>query len=226
MHKMIGPLIFVLGLFIYGCGGGADSSASDDSTPMRVLAKNIVFKSVAGALAPRAADSSEIDMTTTVLAENVQLETTDNALNSNNLQDALNNEMAIDLSKLLPGTTWTVTNKSANSTYKGTTGQVTFSNDGTFTIDSGRFAAGGIISASENVSSCYIPTGPINYELLSNAIMYLSWTGDLPQYNTDNYPIDGIITVVAKSKDSIILVGEGGCGGQGMQRVSVLTKNQ
>lgn len=223
---LIGAVLLLTSVLLYGCGGdgGSGSSSANESTVQRVLAKNILFRTSVANAATNKTDSTYTNTTTQVMADNVIIDTSGNALTSTNLQDALNNEMAVDLSKLLPGTTWAITNKTTDMFYRGTTGQVTFSTNGTLIVDSGRFAAGGIVSASENFPTCYIPTGPINYELLSNTIMYLSWNGTMVGFGT--YPLDGIITVVAKSKDSIILVGEGGCGGSGVQRISVLTKVQ
>lgn len=224
-----GAVLLLACAVLYGCGGGgggggSGSSSANESTVQRVLAKNILFRTSVANAAIKKSDSAYTNSTTQVTADNVVIDTSGNVLTSTNLQDALNNEMAVDLSKLLPGTTWTITNKTSQSFYSGTTGQVTFSTNSTLTVDSGRFAAGGIVSASENFPTCYIPTGPIDYELLSNTIMYLSWNGIMVGLGT--YQQDGIITVIAKSKDSIILVGEGGCGGSGVQRISVLTKVQ
>lgn len=78
-----------------------------------------------------------------VNAENVILAGNNNSLTSENLQQALNNEIAPDLHKILSGTTWTVTNKNgADSTYNNTFGQITFNADGSVTF-AGAIAAFG-----------------------------------------------------------------------------------
>src|SRR4030067_3859102 len=103
-----------------------------------------------------------------VLAKNILIEKTGNSLISNDLQNALDNELGIKLSEVLPGTTWTITNKTTDSWYKGTTGQVTFY-DGTLTIDQGRFAAGGLYAPNDNPEpgGCQAdPQTPISYEII------------------------------------------------------------
>src|SRR5262245_27495099 len=77
--------------------------------------------------------------------------------------------------------TWTVRNETVDETYAGTMGQVTFLNDGSMTIDSGRFAAAGLVAGSED-ASCLIPLAPILVKSLGRSsfakrFLYISWFG-------------------------------------------------
>jgi len=166
-------------------------------------------------------EGQQIDATTQILAENVVLESHTNALKSDNLQDALDNEMAIDLEQLLPGTTWEVSNRTRDELYEGFAGQITFSDiDDTFTIDSGRFAAAGILHPSEDPvvnEDRSAPAGPVSFEILSNSVMYFRWD------TTRNDEDDAIITIVVHSKASLVMVGQGGSGLLA-DKISVLSK--
>lgn len=114
------------------------------------------------------------------------------------------------------GNRWTVTNKTADPTYSGINAQITFS-AGTLTINLGRLAVAGVGATGDNF--CTInPVGSLTYELLSDAVMYLTWAAQ------DGGQQDATVTVVARSKDQMVLVGTGGCGFQGIPRISVLTK--
>lgn len=141
-------------------------------------------------------------------------------LQSETLQQALNNELAIDLSALLPGTTWSVTNVSKDSTYEDTTGQMTFNEDGTITLDSGRVAVAGWVAASEN-SDCSVPSN-IQYTLYNNNVVFLTWDTTVDGKVTDSD--SAAITIFANSTDSIGMIGTGGCGELGADRISVLEK--
>ena len=169
-----------------------------------------------------ACDGQQIDATTEILASNVIIESHTNALTSDNLQDALDSEIAIDLGQLLPGTTWSVANKTRDENYEGYTGQITFAETGgTFTIDSGRFAAPGILHPDEDLvvnEGRSAPVGAVGYEILSNTVLYLRW--DTTRDDVD----DAIINVVARSTDTLVLTGTGGSG-LIAAKISVLTKN-
>lgn len=217
--SIVATIIFMSFIF-YNCSGGNNSSTDNRSTPRRIIAKNVLFRSAIASFFPKNAQSSEIDTTTKVMADNVVVDTTDNALTSNNLQDALDNEMAINLSKLLPETTWTITNKTIDPNYKDSPiGQVTFSVN-TFTVDQGKFAAAGFLG---NTPVCTITT-PISYEMLNNSIMYITWSETCNGY--ENIDRCSTIIIVAKNKDSISMLGFGGVGLSGIGRISVLTKVQ
>jgi len=120
------------------------------------------------------------------------------------------------------GTTWTIVNKSIDSFYSGTTGQITFSTD-TFTVDSGRFASAGIVAASENDDFCFKPLNPISYELVGNSLIYVTWVGQARQDPTATLQQEAVITIDSRDKGKLVLVGEGRCGGSGIPRISILT---
>jgi len=140
------------------------------------------------------------------------------------LQTALNDQLAVSLKKSLPGTTWKIANKTSDTTYSGTIGQVTFSAD-SFTIDSGRFAASGIAAATENVF-CLKPTNPIKYELINESVIDVLWNGQDRTNPAQILAQEAVITIASKSKDTMVMVGMGGCGMVGTPRISVLTKVQ
>jgi len=124
----------------------------------------------------------------------------------------------------LAGTTWSIVNKTIDPLYSGTTGKITFSTD-SFTIDSGRFAAAGIVAGSETTNPpCPIPIDPISYERIGGSLFYVTYLA----HSNINPPTDiqqeAVITIVSFDKSSMVLVGQGGCGGSGMPRISILTK--
>ena len=231
-------IVFLAACVIGGCGGGGgvgtsagnSSSASGANGPsntgintsLRVPAGNIVFTPNSGAARAYKMADSNVDDSTRILAQNVVLDTAGNALTSNNLQSAMDNELAIDLSKLLPGTTWTVTNKTTQSSFKGTTGNVTFSNN-TIQLNSGIMAAAGISAGDENSSVCKEAIiSPISYEILSNSVLFVTYT--IHNLNGNTVGREAIITVVARDKNSLTLVGQGAGCGLNMPELSVLTK--
>ena len=110
-----------------------------------------------------------------IAADSVTITRTNNALKSTNLQDALNDELAVDLAALLPGSTWTIINK-GNYAYSGNTGSVTFSN-GTLTLDAGTFGAVGI--SNEVIEGCKNIL-PFNYEIINNSTFFITWDYTCP----------------------------------------------
>jgi len=170
------------------------------------------------------ANADSINTSTKVLASNVVIDKTFTNISSSNLQTALNEQVAVGLKKTLPGTTWKVINKTSDATYSGTVGQVTFSTDN-FTIDSGRFAASGIAAATENIF-CLKPTNPIKYELINDSVIDVTWTGQDRTNQSLFIPQEAVITIASKNKDTLVMVGMGGCGSVGTPRISVLTKIQ
>lgn len=163
----------------------------------------------------------------TVNAADVQIQTShvsstngETYLESTNLQNALDNELAIDLPTLLPGTTWTVQNITSDPTYSDSSGQITFGTD-TLTIDSGKLAALGVVNPDDD-SMCSDLTGDVNYSLYNNGIVYATWNTDLGNGNiTSN---STAVTMFVQNTDSIGLVGSGGCGQVGSNRISILTR--
>lgn len=226
---LIGAVLLLASAFLYGCGGGGGSGSSsvNESTVQRVLAKNILFRtSVANADAIKA-DSTYTNTTTQVMADNVVIDISGNALTSTNLQDALNNEMAVDLSKLLPGTTWAIINKTTDASYKNSIGEVTFLSDGTLTIDNqGKFAAAGVMNNTDmriiGMSGCHTIT-PYSYELINNSTMYVSYTYNCGEWR---YETSSVITIFVKDKNTLTMIGSGGYGSGGLAKISVLAKKE
>ena len=161
-----------------------------------------------------------------VTAENVMLSNGNNALQSTTLQTALDNEMAIQLRKLLMSSVWSIKNKTTDPLYSDPVdSQVTFSAD-TITVNGGgKFAAAGIINEYSTPGGlCQIVT-PITYQLLSNEILYINWdtqcdeSGGLAHHNSST------ATVVARDTDTLTMLGVvGGHGYLGIPRISILTR--
>jgi hypothetical protein len=146
-----------------------------------------------------------------VRAEDVILSQGGNNLQSSNLQQALDSEMRVDLARLLPGTTWTITNKDSDELYKNTTGRVSFTST-VMKLEAGRFAVFGQVHTSEN-TFCN-PHSDMEYELLSDSVIFAS---SASQGST-------VVTIAAVSQNRIVLIGAGGCGALGSSRVSILTR--
>lgn len=140
-------------------------------------------------------------------------------LESTTLQAALDNELAVNLNTLLPDTTWNVTNITKDETYEDTTGQITFNEDGTITLESGRVAVAGWVASSED-SDCTYPEN-IEYTIYNNNVMFLTWDA----VSDGNSSSDSTaITLFANSTDSLGMIGTGGCGQLGSDRISVLER--
>jgi hypothetical protein len=178
-------------LVYLGCGN------SDGK--MVISAKNIVFHSSRsniisqnkinrdkvmshGGLVPSAFAQEELqDESLKVFAEDVLLDTNDNSLESGNLQDALDNEMAIDIPSALSGKTWLVENRSAHPDLDNCSGQITFISLSEFTLDSGKVAFPGLWAKSADRTSIwmdgpgYAYTESVDVEFLSNNVMWVKW---------------------------------------------------
>lgn len=223
MNRISFTLVAASVVTLLGCDGGSSPTPG----AKRVLASNVIVRpssSLQGghvsAMTVRAAEEG-VDPNLKVLAENVEISNMGNALASSNLQSALDNELAVDLTALLPGSTWTIQNRTADATYKGFGGEVSFSADGKMTV-SGHFAAAGLVSESVADTFCNFPISA-TYEVLSNSVLYLSAR---VKGRTDGSEGDQLVVpiVVSRTKDSITLVGGGGCGALGEDRVSILTR--
>ena len=232
--RIIKAIAILLSVYLVGCGSGSSGSSgnnpngsgssgsggnnSNGSISRQILAKNVLLSSAHASLADKSVSKKELDTTSTVTAGNVVIDTAGNSLTSTNLQDALDKEMAINLSKILPGTTWTVINKTNDPAYKGLQGRVSFLAD-TLTIDEGVFAAAGLFKDFGVYGNpC---SAPISYEILDNSVMYVSWT------QCDGDAKSAVITIFAKKLRTMSTVGDGGQGGiQGISRISILTKVQ
>lgn len=195
-------------LFLAAAISSCSGSSSDNVNPtLKVLASNVMLSSANASINK----SEDVDTTTKVLASNVELNTDNNKLTSTNLQNALDNEMAVKLSTVLIGT-WTIANKTKDPYYDGLTGQITVADDGTFSMDSGVFAAAGISESCKPITNS-------SYEILgNNSIIYISFT------DQGAYTRDSVMSVISATSNQVALVGDGGCGWAGVTRASVLTK--
>ncbi len=206
--------ITILGsIFLFSCGSGDNGptgTGSTGSTPQQILAKNVLLTPAHASSAEKSGIKKEIDTTVTVSADNVLIDTAGNSLSSTNLQDALDNEIAINLSKMLPGSRWNITNKSALAHYKNTTGKITFSTD-TLTFE-GKFASAGLDSTE--VSPCVPVASPVSYEMISESILYVTWVDGCGGGR------DSVIIVAARNKNSLTLASASGLG----TGISILTK--
>ena len=143
----------VVGMIVVACGsGGGDANTGVSGGANSVSARQVIFTDSSGnyiayekgRFVKVATTPGYIDTTTQVLARNVNLDTSNNTVTQPNLQDALDKQIALDLTKTLPGTTWVITNTGTPEyTYPNDPGNVTFNSDGSFTLNSGWFCAAG-----------------------------------------------------------------------------------
>jgi len=116
--------------------------------------------------------------------------------------------------------TWTLQNETVDTLYSGYSGQVTFFRN-ELVIDSGRFAAAGIIHNSES-TICMKHTAPISYKFIGGQYIYVFWNGIDSQGRT--YPQNAMLTIVKRRGNRITIIGQGGCGSMGVPRISYLKK--
>lgn len=161
-------------------------------------------------------DAADVMITT----DNPQGNTPASYLESTDLQSALDDELAIDLATLLPGTTWTVENVTSDDTYNGFTGQVSFTADAMI-VDEGRIAAFGLTHPDTDSICDDDNLSDVVYTLYSTNLLYASWTAG--EFNDENTVV---VTVFADDTDTLGLVGAGGCGEVGIDRISILTRVQ
>ena len=141
-----------------------------------------------------------------------------NTIQAGGVEDAL---------QLLSGT-WAVTNETADSVYSsGNTaiGQVSFF-DSYMTVNSGGFAAAGIVAGSED-SFCNIPLDPIAFKFIgkgNRSVMYVSYM-KVTRSGSEPFPGDAVITIIERTQNKMTLVGNGGCGETGA-RISHLVRMQ
>ena len=216
--RVLPAIVFVL-FFSFACSSSSKDTPIDSQK--QVPARNVILNSSAllhrDQITTTSAAAAELDTETQVLAENVVVDTSANTLSSTNLQSVLDDEMAVDLSTLLPGTTWTVSNRDDDiNSYA--TGSITFG-DNTITVNSGDFGAAGYLSTSCPSND---DKNQIGYELINNSLIYFYWTYTDVHNNT--IVRKSVMSVVSATKKSIILAGTGGCGIVGPTRVSILTK--
>ncbi len=147
-----------------------------------------------------------------VLASNVSIVNTRNDLQSTDLQSALDTEIAVDLGKTIIGV-WDIQNVTSDATYQGawSTGRVEFKSDGTYSISSGGFGAAGKV-ASGTGSFCTIPSLQ-TFTMVDGAVYFGADAGG-----------DSVAIVAKSGADAVTLIGDGGCGAQGIARISKLTR--
>ena len=116
--------------------------------------------------------------------------------------------------------TWIIDNETADPSFSGYTGQVTFYRY-ELVIDSGRFAAGGLIHKSESTSFEKYKT-PISCKFIGSQHIYLSWYAINSQGNL--YPRDALLTIVKRRGNRVTIIGQGGIGRVGVPRISYLEK--
>lgn len=151
-------------------------------------------------------------------ARDITIANDDNTLSATNLQNVLDYEIALNLNNFLPGTSWTVTNTTSDTTYQGYTARITFSaTDKTLNIEEGRFGAAGLIHKDSTTGE--YASNPITYQIIGDNLIYFTWTGKSGDSTRSR---STIATVASKKRNSLQLVGFGGVGELGTPRVSSL----
>lgn len=206
----------VVGLVVVACGGGGGGGAIVQSDFGTISASNIILNnSEAGAFADDGfirVQANQLPSNVKVMASNVSLARNENSLKSEDLQTALDTEIAVDLAKSIVGV-WTIKNITSDATYSGSlsTGKVEFFADGAYVITEGGFGAAGKV-ASGTGSFCAIPNTQ-TYRLIDGAIYFEADAGG-----------DSVAIIAKNTADSITMIGDGGCGNQGISRITILTR--
>jgi hypothetical protein len=115
--------------------------------------------------------------------------------------------------------TWEIQNETTHPYYRRTTGIVTFYQEH-LTIDSGRFAAVGIMHSSEE-GPCLPIIEPIKYKHLGNGYFYVWWQIERPTVPDWS---SAMVQVIRREGNRVLLIGVGGCGALGADRISILEK--
>jgi hypothetical protein len=110
--------------------------------------------------------------------------------------------MAIDLTKVLPGSTWGIMNRTSWAPFQGP-GQVTFS-DNTMTL-TGIFAAARLDADALQKGRCGPDSSIFSYEIINNSMLYILWTETCPEGG--KYPRDSVVTVFARDTDILGTIG-------------------
>ena len=209
-------------LVYLGCG--------ESDKPFIISAKNIVFRNAknnavsqnkfmgsksasSGGLVPSAYAQEELqDDSLKVFAEDVLVDTNDNSLESENLQDALDNEMAIDIPSALSGKTWHIENRSDSKDLANSQGQITFTSSSQFTMDNGVLAVLGTWaqSADRKVGGGgpnYPYTEFVNVEFLSNNTLWVEWQAIADYFDGGIGTFGGVIQIIPVKKDKFIFTG-------------------
>jgi hypothetical protein len=210
-------------LNLIGCSSGGDGSQK------KYLAKNIVFDGEHLALANSMqkyrsgifdfsivakayAQSDDIDTETQILAENVIFENTDNCnIESDNVQDALE-EISLKLSETIVGT-WVIQNYNQEDYYTET-GKIIISDDGTFNLLEGSFAAIGM-------GYCEFLPENQTYEIFTDELMVFNQVTVNNGFLHDRPVIPRLVKL---RQNEITFIGSGGCGQVSRQRISILTR--
>jgi hypothetical protein len=179
-----------------------------------VLARNVIIGTANAATGDPAL--AAIDPELQVRAENVIFEHRSDlaSIESDNVQDALE-EVALRLQAVLPGA-WTIENKNQEDFFAAT-GRVVIREDGTFDLEEGTFAAIGMGSGDTPDPFCNHAEEGQTFEFYSDQLVRFRHVND----GAENTVIP---TVVELDRDRIVLLGSGGCGEVGRQRVSILTR--
>lgn len=125
--------------------------------------------------------------------------------------------------------TWSVRNETTDPNYAGeaATGQVTFAEDQTLTLDGGGLAAAGLVHRSVKPSICNRPLDPISFKFLGTGAkqkLYVTWTSTPRKATTPLRPQNAVIDVIKLNDREAIMVGQGGCGEISSPRISHLTR--
>jgi hypothetical protein len=223
LYVIIGTILGASLVYI-GCGGKNSSlvisaknivfrSAKDKvAFPQKIPANKGLFNNV---LVPSAyAQEDNVDGSLKVLAENVQVDTNDNSLESQNLQAALDNEMAIDIPSALSGKTWAVENRSASPDFDNCSGQITFISSSEFTMNSGKLAFPGIWAESSDrtmgyggPASGYPYTDSVTVEFLSNNVMWVRWQSFADYLPGGSVDSNAVIQIIPVNKSKFIFAG-------------------
>jgi hypothetical protein len=202
-------LLAISGLFASAC-----SEAPSNPAAVKVLARNVLIGTANAATTDPVV--SALDPELQVRAENVVFEHRNNlaSIQSDNVQDALE-EVALRLQAVLPGT-WTIENKNQENSHAAT-GRVVIREDGTFDLEAGSFAAIGMGSGDAADAFCTHNEDGQTFEFYSDQLVLFHHYNGTAE-NT------AIPTLVELGHDRIVLLGSGGCGEVGRQRVSILTR--
>lgn len=195
-----------------GCGG------SDGVDGPKVKASQLVFNK-SGPVALKAMSEGCLDTETKFLAENVEFEATDGSvLQSTNVQAALE-ELSLDLASVLVGE-WQIMNiLPAGEQSHEATGHVVFHNDGTFDLESGSFYVIGSGTIGGNNVNCGHMEEAQTFEKLASRTILFKYKDEAGESEI----IAPTLISLTENQVAFSNVG-GGCGVQGQQRISILTR--
>lgn len=198
--------VIFLTLALVSCGGSNGGGDTPDPG-LQVLARNVILSN-----ANASVNAKSVDPETQVYASNVVYDNSNSTLEATNAQDAFD-ELSLDFATTMVGS-WTIVNKNQESNHEAT-GAVTINADNTFNLTAGSFAAIGMGSSG----LCSHQTENQTYEFYTDKVAVFS------HYNgeTQNSVIP---TLLELKENQITVLGSGGCGEVGRQRISILTRVQ